>query len=110
MRDLARGYNRAPNVFVTTQIVCRPTRKEAEDYVRYYAVEMADADALEYLARMKASTDSTSTKKAETAADRASVAKLSGSKDETYPGLFPAKYPVVGAPDDIVTRSAGSPT
>ena len=49
VRDLARGYNRTPNVFVTTQIVCRPTRKEAEDYLRYYAAEMADPDALEYL-------------------------------------------------------------
>ena len=104
VRDLARGYNRAPNVFVTTQIVCRPTRKEAEDYLRYYAAEMADADALEYLGRMKASTASTSTKEAETAADRASVAKVSGMKDETYPGLFPSMYPIVGAPDDIVEQ------
>jgi FMNH2-dependent dimethyl sulfone monooxygenase len=104
VRDLARSYNRTPNVFVTTQIVCRPTRKEAEDYLRYYAAEMADADALEYLGRMKASTASTSTKEAETAADRASVAKVSGMKDETYPGLFPSMYPIVGAPDDIVEQ------
>jgi alkanesulfonate monooxygenase SsuD/methylene tetrahydromethanopterin reductase-like flavin-dependent oxidoreductase (luciferase family) len=104
VRDLARSYNRTPNVFVTTQIVCRPTRKEAEDYLRYYAAEMADPDALEYLGRMKASTASTSTKKAETVADRASVAKVSGMKDENYPGLFPSMYPIVGSPDDIVAQ------
>jgi alkanesulfonate monooxygenase SsuD/methylene tetrahydromethanopterin reductase-like flavin-dependent oxidoreductase (luciferase family) len=41
---------------------------------------------------------------AETAADRASVAKVSGMKDENYPGLFPSMYPIVGSPDDIVEQ------
>jgi alkanesulfonate monooxygenase SsuD/methylene tetrahydromethanopterin reductase-like flavin-dependent oxidoreductase (luciferase family) len=100
----AETFNRRCDVYVTTQLVCRPTRKEAEEYVNYYAVEMADPDALEYFARQKASTASTSTKKGDTAADRAVVAKLSGPQKHRFPGMFPSMYPVIGSPDDIVSE------
>ena len=42
---LAQNCNRRLDVYVTTQFICRPTRKQAEDYAQYYAVEMADAEA-----------------------------------------------------------------
>jgi FMNH2-dependent dimethyl sulfone monooxygenase len=103
-RDLAGRFNRLYDVYVTTQFVCRPTRKEAQDYANYYAVEMADDDALEYFARQKASTASTSTKKGATAADRAVVAKLSESQKHRFPGMFPTIFPIVGSPDDVVAE------
>jgi alkanesulfonate monooxygenase SsuD/methylene tetrahydromethanopterin reductase-like flavin-dependent oxidoreductase (luciferase family) len=101
-QNSAAGFGRSCEVYVTTQFVCRPTRKEAEEYVHYYAVEMADPAALEYFARQKTSTASISTKKRETAADKAVVAKLAGLQKTKYPGLFPAMYPIVGSPDDVV--------
>jgi alkanesulfonate monooxygenase SsuD/methylene tetrahydromethanopterin reductase-like flavin-dependent oxidoreductase (luciferase family) len=98
----AAGFGRSCDVYVTTQFVCRPTRKQAEEYLHYYAVELADPAAIEYFAQQKTSTASTSTKRRETAADKAVVEKLSGLQKTKYPGLFPAMYPIVGSPDDIV--------
>ncbi len=104
VKRLAQGHGRNPDVYVTTQLVCRPTRKEAEEYANYYGAEMADPDALDYFVRQKASTVSTSTKTGETSADRAVAAKLSGTQKRTYPGMFPTMYPLVGSPDDIVAE------
>ncbi|MGE3773843.1 MAG: LLM class flavin-dependent oxidoreductase [Gammaproteobacteria bacterium] len=42
-------YGRTPGVFTTTYVVCRPTRREAEDYHRHYAVDCADHVAVERL-------------------------------------------------------------
>ena len=100
----AAEFGRACDIYVTTQFVCRPSRREAEEYAHYYAVEMADPAALEYFARQKTSTASTSTKSRATAADKAVVAKLSGLQKAEYPGLFPAMYPIVGSPDDVIAE------
>jgi len=42
-------YGRALQVFTTTYVVCRPTRREAEEYHRHYAIECADHAAVERL-------------------------------------------------------------
>jgi alkanesulfonate monooxygenase SsuD/methylene tetrahydromethanopterin reductase-like flavin-dependent oxidoreductase (luciferase family) len=47
LRKMARGYGREIGVFTNVAIVCRPTRKEAEEYHHYSAVEMADREAAE---------------------------------------------------------------
>jgi FMNH2-dependent dimethyl sulfone monooxygenase len=47
LRELAGSYNRDINVFSNVAVVCRPTRKEAEEYFRYYAVDNADHGAVE---------------------------------------------------------------
>ena len=102
VRELAAVHGRSPDVYVTTQLVCRPTRKEAEEYAHYYAVEMADPDAVAYFARQKASTASASTRVGETASDR--VFSAPGGPVRRYPGMFPSQYPIIGAPDDIVAE------
>jgi alkanesulfonate monooxygenase SsuD/methylene tetrahydromethanopterin reductase-like flavin-dependent oxidoreductase (luciferase family) len=100
----AAAFGRNCEIYVTTQFVCRPTRREAEECLHYYAVEMADPAALEYFARQKNSTASASTKRGETAADQAVAAKLSGQQKTKYPGLFPSMYPIIGSPDDVVEQ------
>jgi alkanesulfonate monooxygenase SsuD/methylene tetrahydromethanopterin reductase-like flavin-dependent oxidoreductase (luciferase family) len=40
-------------VFTHVYVVCRETRREAEDYHHHYAVECADSDAVERLATMQ---------------------------------------------------------
>ena len=102
LSGLAATYGRKPDVYVETQFVCKPTRKEALDYAHYYAVEMADPDAPAYFARQKARTMSSSTRTGDTVADRALAASLDGSKVRRYPGMFAGMYPVIGTPDDIV--------
>ena len=42
----ARGYGRDIGMFTNCYIVCRPTRREAEEYHDYYALEMADEGAV----------------------------------------------------------------
>jgi dimethylsulfone monooxygenase len=37
------------SIFTSTHVVCRPTKKEAEEYYRYYAIENADEVAVERL-------------------------------------------------------------
>jgi alkanesulfonate monooxygenase SsuD/methylene tetrahydromethanopterin reductase-like flavin-dependent oxidoreductase (luciferase family) len=47
LRAMAATYNREIGVFSNVAVVCRPSRKEAEEYFRYYAVANADRDAVE---------------------------------------------------------------
>jgi alkanesulfonate monooxygenase SsuD/methylene tetrahydromethanopterin reductase-like flavin-dependent oxidoreductase (luciferase family) len=51
IRDLAREYSREVSVWMSSSIVCRPTEREAWDYLDYYAVEKADMPALTSLWR-----------------------------------------------------------
>lgn len=47
LKALAGEYHRDIGVFSNVAVVCRPTRKEAEEYFHYYAVENADREAVE---------------------------------------------------------------
>jgi alkanesulfonate monooxygenase SsuD/methylene tetrahydromethanopterin reductase-like flavin-dependent oxidoreductase (luciferase family) len=50
LKDLARaGHGRAVEVIGVSYVVCRPTLREALDYHRYYAEEMADEGAVDRL-------------------------------------------------------------
>jgi len=45
----ARAHGRDIGVYGNGYVVCRKTRKEAEEYHRYYAEEMGDWDAVDHL-------------------------------------------------------------
>ncbi|MBM3487477.1 MAG: LLM class flavin-dependent oxidoreductase [Alphaproteobacteria bacterium] len=47
LKAAAAAHGRTVGVFTNVYVVCRPTRREAEDYHHYYAVEHADRDAVE---------------------------------------------------------------
>ena len=53
LKALAKGYGRDIGMFTNCYIVCRPTRKEAEEYHDYYALEMADKGAVETLIELR---------------------------------------------------------
>jgi dimethylsulfone monooxygenase len=96
VRDIAAEasrHGRETGVFTLTHVVCRPTRKEAEEYLRYYADENADWAAVENLMR------------------------LQGMHAQSFPpealrtirGRFAAghgSYPLVGDPDDVARELA----
>lgn len=104
LHSLGATHGRRPDVYVQTQFVCKPTRREAEEYAHYYAVEMADPDAIEYFARQRRGTMSRSTKEAESVADKALAAVLTGARPRRFPGMFAGMYPVIGTPDDVVAE------
>lgn len=101
VHGLSAQFQRRPDIYVETQIVCRPTRKEAEEWIHYYAVENADRDALDYFRRQKASTLSKSTTEGQSVADKALAASVKPA-ERKYPGIFPTMYPLIGTPDDLV--------
>jgi alkanesulfonate monooxygenase SsuD/methylene tetrahydromethanopterin reductase-like flavin-dependent oxidoreductase (luciferase family) len=89
IRERARSFGRDTGVFTLCHMVCRRTRKEAEEYYRYYADELADWGAVDNLMR------------------------LQGLHAQSFPeealrtmrGRFAAghgTYPLVGDPDTIV--------
>jgi dimethylsulfone monooxygenase len=49
IKQRARGFDRNTGVFTLCHVVCRPTRKEAEDYYQYYSQENADWGAVDNL-------------------------------------------------------------
>lgn len=53
LKAQAREYGREIGMFTNCYVVCRPTRKEAEEYHDYYALEMADEGAVETLIAMR---------------------------------------------------------
>jgi alkanesulfonate monooxygenase SsuD/methylene tetrahydromethanopterin reductase-like flavin-dependent oxidoreductase (luciferase family) len=96
IRARAAALGRQTGVFTLCHMVCRPTRKEAEEYYRYYADELADWGAVDNLMR------------------------LQGLHAQSFPeealrtmrGRFAAghgTYPLVGDPDTIVREMAKIP-
>lgn len=53
IKDKAAALGRNTGVFTLAHVVCRPTKKEAEEYLRYYADEYADWDAVDNLMRLQ---------------------------------------------------------
>jgi alkanesulfonate monooxygenase SsuD/methylene tetrahydromethanopterin reductase-like flavin-dependent oxidoreductase (luciferase family) len=53
IRAEARTHGRDVGVFTIGHVVCRPTRTEAEDYLRYYADERADWPTVDEVMRLQ---------------------------------------------------------
>ena len=98
VRGFTAGRGREVDVYSTTQMICRPSRREAEEFYHYFAEEMADRSAIEYFRRQRGATAGTDTPIGE----RPSHAQGSGTPP--YAGLFPGTHPLVGTPDDIVAE------
>ncbi|MEM7276670.1 MAG: LLM class flavin-dependent oxidoreductase [Pseudomonadota bacterium] len=53
IKSTAKSAGRDTGVFTLGHVVCRPTKKEAEEYLHYYANENADWDAVDNLMRLQ---------------------------------------------------------
>jgi dimethylsulfone monooxygenase len=53
IKEKARAQGRDTGAFTLSHVVCRPTRKEAQDYYRFYSEEMADWGAVDNLMRLQ---------------------------------------------------------
>lgn len=106
VKDAAARYGRDTDVYVQTQIVCKPTRREAEDFYYYFAEERADQDALDYYRRKRTGSLSKDTKASDLHVSRPQVNRFTQGTGKRYSGTFPGVYPVVGTPDDITDELA----
>jgi alkanesulfonate monooxygenase SsuD/methylene tetrahydromethanopterin reductase-like flavin-dependent oxidoreductase (luciferase family) len=93
IKSIAAGFNRQIDVFTTSYVVLRPTRKEALDYHEYYTNEMGDFAAADHLM------------------------ELQGLHAQSFPPeafkLFRQRflgghgvYPLIGDPDDVARELA----
>jgi FMNH2-dependent dimethyl sulfone monooxygenase len=97
-KRLARKNGRDVQVWTPVGIVCRPTRQEAEDYVRY-VIERADWGALGYLADMHA-------RDARDRTDPEGILRRSGTEQIVRRVLARGAYCVIGDPDIVAQELA----
>ena len=86
-------------LFTTCHIVCRPTRKEAEDFYYYFAEEMADRESLAYIVQQKEATAGSDIPKSERPDTNPQA--NTRRRGKIYAGTFPGCYTIVGTPDDV---------
>ena len=96
-------YGRQIPVYAMAHVVCRPTRKEAEEFYHYFAEELADAEGQAYYRRQRGA--KAGTMSGETI-ERPLVNRIMRATGKRYDGAYPGTYPLVGAPDDIATDIA----
>jgi FMNH2-dependent dimethyl sulfone monooxygenase len=88
IRAIPRPPERQAIILASGHLICRPTRKEAEDYYHYIVYEKGDWEAAEHAATNR------------TAGRTTPLAALQGLKERLISGL--GTYPVVGSYDDVV--------
>ena len=101
VRSLAAQRHRAPEIYVQSMVVVRPTRREAEAFYYYMAEEHADPEALAYFQRQKTATLAAATREGVERVDRDIVANMRGD-NQRYAGHFPGMHLVIGTPDEAV--------
>jgi alkanesulfonate monooxygenase SsuD/methylene tetrahydromethanopterin reductase-like flavin-dependent oxidoreductase (luciferase family) len=93
IKAMAAGFGRSIDVFTTSYVVLRPTRKEAQEYHEYYTTQMGDFAAVDHLM------------------------ELQGLHAQSFPPeafkLFRQRflgghgvYPLIGTPDDVAQELA----
>ena len=94
IKGAARAQGRAIKVYTVGQVICRPTKAQAQDYYRHAVVDNADWGAVEGMLANKAITrDNTSATEYETKRRYFAERGIGG-------------YPFVGSPDDIARELA----
>jgi alkanesulfonate monooxygenase SsuD/methylene tetrahydromethanopterin reductase-like flavin-dependent oxidoreductase (luciferase family) len=103
VQQAAAQHGRATDVYTQTQVVCRPTRKEAEDFYYYFAEELADEEALAYFRRQKLTMVGKSAGEYQHY-QQEPTKRSAEAAGKPYPGIFPGMLPIVGNPDDVVEK------
>jgi dimethylsulfone monooxygenase len=89
LKEMAHSHNRETRIWIHVYAVCRPTEKEAKDYLNYYVYEKGDWEAAGNLLKIFGLHNQT-----------LDVATLEGHKAHFIAGH--GGYPLVGTPDQIV--------
>lgn len=91
IRSRAAAAKRSMGVFTFCTVVCRPTQREAEDYLDYYANQNADWEAVDYLMKLQGMHAQSFTPEA-----------LANFRDRFAAGH--GGFPLVGTPDHIADQ------
>jgi dimethylsulfone monooxygenase len=98
----AGKYGRTLPVYAMGHVVCRPTRKEAEEFYYYFAEELADADGQAYYRRQRG----TKVGAGDTTLPRPLENRFMQASGKKYDGAYPGTYPFIGTPDDVTSEMA----
>jgi FMNH2-dependent dimethyl sulfone monooxygenase len=98
----AGRHGRAIGVFTMGHVVCRPTRRAAEEYFEYFAEQMADTYGQQYYRKMRGTTVPDGSARIARPLENRFTRR--GAK--RYDGAYPGSYPFVGSPDDIAAEMA----
>jgi alkanesulfonate monooxygenase SsuD/methylene tetrahydromethanopterin reductase-like flavin-dependent oxidoreductase (luciferase family) len=90
-------HGRTLPVFVMGHVVCRRTRKEAEDFYHYFAEELADTEGQAYYRRHRGTTAGAD----DAARARPFENRFMSATGKRYDGAYPGAFPMVGTPDDV---------
>ena len=94
----ARG--RTISVFTMAHVVCRPTRREAEEFFHYFAEEMADEEGQAYYRAKRGATVG----EGKRVIARPFENRFHRATGLAYAGAYPGAFPLVGTPDDIAAE------
>jgi len=97
-----KTHNREISVYTMSHVVCRPTRKEAEEYFHYFAEEMADTDGQAYYRGNRGAVSGIGNARIA----RPFETRFTRPGKFRYDGAYPGTYPFVGNPDDIAEEMA----
>jgi alkanesulfonate monooxygenase SsuD/methylene tetrahydromethanopterin reductase-like flavin-dependent oxidoreductase (luciferase family) len=97
-----RHYDRSISVFTMGHVVCRPTRKEAEDFFHYFAEEMGDPESQAYYRRNRGVTVPDGAARMA----RPFENRFTRTGQYQYAGAYPGAYPFVGSSDDVAEEMA----
>ena len=95
-------YGRRVDVYTMAHVVCRPTRREAEDFYHYFAEEMADTEGQDYYWRQRGAHAGAG----DAALSRPVETRFMRDTGKRYAGAYPGAYPLVGSPDEIAEEMA----
>ena len=99
IHDHVARYGRRVDIYTMSHVVCRPTRREAEEFYHYFAEEMADAEGQAYYRRQRGPVVKDA---AGNEIRRPLVNRFMRASGKRYDGAYPGAFPLVGTPDDIV--------
>jgi alkanesulfonate monooxygenase SsuD/methylene tetrahydromethanopterin reductase-like flavin-dependent oxidoreductase (luciferase family) len=100
IRDYMAARGRKISVFTMGHVVCRSTRREAEEFYHYFAEEMADEAGQEFYRNTRGRTVGSGTAQMARPFDT----RFNKATGERFAGAYPGAYPFVGTPDDIATE------
>jgi FMNH2-dependent dimethyl sulfone monooxygenase len=99
IRSYIARYGRKVDIYTMSHVVCRPTRREADEFYHYFAEEMADVDGQAYYRRQRGPVVKDAAGKE---MRRPLVNRFMRESGKRYDGAYPGAFPLVGTPDDVV--------
>ena len=96
-------FGRTLPLFTMSHVVCRPTRREAEEFYYYFAEEMADEEGQDYYWRNRGAVVKDA---AGQALNRPRENRFMRATGKRFAGAYPGALPLVGTPDEIAEDMA----